>query len=131
LPCHLKLNGMNFLLVYLISSVVTTLAGIGATIIITKSFLFKGLQDLFEPKLHMNVDAHPYLNKLFNCPMCMGFWVGWLFQIIMVTVLQFHVVKVEPVFIMDAVGAFFQGCIVSVLSIITYAIMVTLNYDKE
>ena len=47
-----------------------TLAGVGATLIITQSHLFQPLQKFFNP------ETQPYAAKFFNCPMCMGFWVG-------------------------------------------------------
>ena len=44
-------------------------SGVALTLIITQSYLFKPLRDKIKNK---------HLNKLINCPMCLGFWVGLL-----------------------------------------------------
>ena len=79
---------MDTIIIILFATIFTTLAGAGATFIITKSFLFRPLQRLYDPDYSEHgADIHPKLNKLFNCPLCMGAWVGFLFQlVIMVTV---------------------------------------------
>jgi hypothetical protein len=52
------------------------LGGIGMALIITKSFLFKGIRRCVE---RFN---NKYLIKLFNCMMCMGFWSGAFLSLI-------------------------------------------------
>lgn len=121
---------MDTTLIILFATIFTALAGVGATIIITKSFLFRPLQRMFDPDYHIGADIFPKLNKLFNCPLCMGAWVGFLFQfIIMITVRT--VLHITPLlFYTDIVAIFFQGCIVSILSYITYLVLVKLGHNN-
>lgn len=62
----------------------------GASIIITKSLIFKGFRTLFDVaylRAAIQEGYKPYLtdrirmllNKLFNCPMCVGVWIGFGF----------------------------------------------------
>lgn len=44
-------------------------AGLGATVIITKSWLFEKIRNFAE--------KFEFTGVLFNCPMCMGFWCGF------------------------------------------------------
>jgi hypothetical protein len=67
---------MTQMITFLLAALFVTLAGIGATLIITKSVMFEGLQKFFDPQYNHWVDKHPKLNTLLNCPMCMGFWVS-------------------------------------------------------
>ena len=53
----------------------TLFAMIGITIIITSSEIFRNLRE--------NVAKYStFLGKLIECPMCMGFWVGFFFSLI-------------------------------------------------
>jgi hypothetical protein len=61
----------------------------------------------------------------------MGFWVGWLFQIVMLSFLQISVLKVEPVFVWDSITSFFQGCITSWLSLWAYLTLKKLGFHIE
>jgi hypothetical protein len=123
---------METILIIFLATIFTAFAGVGATIIITKSFLFRPLQRLYDPEFsEMHADVHPKLNKLFNCPLCMGAWVGFVFQLaVMITVrLVLHITPLLNY--TDIVAIFFQGCIVSILSYITYLILVKLGHNNQ
>jgi len=105
----------------LLLSIFTTLAGIGATIVITKAYLFRPLQNRFKNDL---------LYKLFNCPMCMGMWVGFLFQTLIII---FNSTRMDLCPLLaweDSIIIFFQGCITSITSYLVYLIMIKLGHDK-
>lgn len=72
--------------------------GIGATVIITLSRLFRWLQDLA---------------KFFRCPLCVGFWVGFF--------LEAFEQNLELIF--EPFAAFKMGCIVSISSYSWFLLM--------
>lgn len=117
---------MIFLLCVLLVSIMTTIAGVGATLIITKSFIFEWLQHYFDPEYHHWQTDHPYLNKLFNCPTCVGWYVGVLFQfltyLLVSSMLGLHLSTFTI-----AVLLFFQGFITSLFSIYAYLVLVKLG----
>jgi len=105
----------------LLLTIFTTLAGVGATIIVTTSYLFRPLQRFFR---------NEYLYKLFNCPICYGFWQGLAFQTLIII---FDSVRMDlhPWLVWeDLIIIFFQGCITSIASYIVYLIMIKLGHDK-
>lgn len=112
---------MTQMITFLLAALFVTLAGIGATLIITKSVMFEGLQKFFDPQYNHWVDKHPKLNTLLNCPMCMGFWVGNLFQFL---IMLFLGINLNWLYLLPM---FFQGCITSVFSILAYLILVKLG----
>ena len=61
---------MKDLLIFLLSS-------LGATMIITGSFLFKSIREWAAKK-------NKYLGKLFSCTQCMGFWMGAIIKFYMI-----------------------------------------------
>lgn len=85
--------------------VVSVIAGMGATMIITISRLFKPIQSL---------------NKFFKCPMCIGFWVG----------VSIQTINYQPN-IEFITKAFLFGCITSISSYTWYILMKPLinKYD--
>lgn len=52
-----------------------TLGLVGVTVIITAGSIFEGIREKVS-------SFSPALEKLINCPMCTGFWVGLFFGII-------------------------------------------------
>lgn len=48
---------------------------VGVTVIITAGSIFEGLREKI-------ASLSPFLEKLINCPMCTGFWVGLFFGFI-------------------------------------------------
>lgn len=55
--------------------IIFLLSTIGATLIITQSYLFKDFREKIKNK---------YFSKMIKCTQCMGFHIGFLFKIIMV-----------------------------------------------
>lgn len=47
----------------------------GATIVVTKSYIFKPVREFMSKK-------SDYLGELFACPMCMSLWIGLAFLFI-------------------------------------------------
>lgn len=92
------------------------LASVSATLILTKSFLFRWLQNLFTK------ERHPYLNKLFNCPWCLGVWVGSLFRYLMI----FY----NDDLYYTLLNVFYYGLTTSILSLFTYLILLKLDFEK-
>jgi len=108
---------MELLLILFLATVFTTFASIGATIIVTKSYLFRPLQNYFK---------NDYLYKLFNCPLCYSFWQGLVFQLIMMII----ILGMPLTLVATIIIAFFQGCITSIASYLVYLIMIKLGHDK-
>jgi hypothetical protein len=67
------------------------LATAGLSVIVTKSYIFKPMRDVFdigdekriavakgELSLSFSERASTYLHKLLTCPLCFGFWAGML-----------------------------------------------------
>lgn len=79
--------------------VVDVAAGIGATIIVTLSRLFRPLQNL---------------GKFFRCPLCVGFWVGF-------GLLAVNSVKLYGFF--EPFDAFKSGCVISLGSYTWFLLM--------
>ena len=52
----------------------TILAALGATIIITRSWLFEKVRDFFS--------KWEFTGVLFSCMVCMGWWMGLIFSLI-------------------------------------------------
>jgi hypothetical protein len=52
------------------------LSCLGATFIINISYIFRPLREFVESKSKS-------FGKLIKCPMCMGFWIGLLFRVLM------------------------------------------------
>ena len=52
----------------------TILAALGATIIITRSWLFGEIRDFFSTR--------EFTGVLFSCMVCMGWWMGLIFGLI-------------------------------------------------
>ena len=52
----------------------TILAALGATIIITRSWLFEKIRDFFS--------KWAFTGVLFSCMVCMGWWMGLIFGLI-------------------------------------------------
>lgn len=122
-----------FFAILLLTSIVVTFAGIGSTLIITKSFLFRPLQRLFDPDFHMGVDSHPYLCRLFTCPQCMGTWQGFILQLFAVWVI-FNVLPVDvnsATILLAILTIILQGFITSWLSLSAYLILKKLGYKTE
>jgi len=92
-----------------------TFAGIGATMIITESYLFKAIRDAIDPK------RYPYLAKFVKCPMCVGFWVGMIFQTIVYLMIPINLG------LLSIVITFFQGCVTSLFSFIIHIIILKLS----
>ena len=55
--------------------IIFLLSSIGATLIITQSYLFK-------PVREKALKISPVLGKLFKCSMCMGFWISLIIQLV-------------------------------------------------
>jgi hypothetical protein len=112
---------MNTTLLFFFAAIFTTLAGIGATLIITKSVLFQPLQRFFDPAYNHWIKPHPHLNTLVNCPICTGWYVGVLFQFL---IMLFLGINLNWLYLLPM---FFQGCITSVFSILAYLILCKLG----
>jgi len=80
---------------------------IGATIIITQSYIFKGFRNFLSKKSKK-------LGKLFSCPMCMGFWVGNIFFLVKILLSIGNFIPI------DFYNSFLFGCETSLLSYIVY-----------
>ena len=109
------------LLTFLFAAIFTTLAGIGATLILTKFYIFEWLQHAFDPALTHWTGGNKHLNRLLNCPACAGWYVGCLFQFLM---MLFIGINLNWLYLLPM---FFQGCITSLFSIYAYLILVKLG----
>lgn len=65
-------------MIELTSLIFIVLSALGASLIITKSFLFEKIRFAFISK--------EYLFTLVNCPQCMSFWTGLVFAFIMLPI---------------------------------------------
>lgn len=121
---------MENILIILFATILTTLAGVGATIIITKSYLFRPLQRVYDPEFNCGADIHPKLNKLFNCPLCVGAWVGFFLQVVTIVVVK-DLLQIHSWHLTDILPVIYQGFITSICSYITYLVLVALGHGKQ
>ena len=91
------------------------IASAGLSIIVTKSYIFEGLRDLFDWDNAYKVNhifspaAIQKIEKLLNCPLCFGFWAFFI-------VFGISLIPLIGIYIVYALCA-------SILSLITYSII--------
>lgn len=112
---------MHTTTLFALAAIFTTLAGIGATLIVTKSYAFEWLQHAFDPAHTHWTNGNKHLNQLVNCPLCWGWWQGFVFQFL---IMLFLGINLNWLYLLPM---FFQGCITSVFSILAYLMLVKLG----
>jgi len=113
------------ILTIFLAFILTLLASVGATLIITTSYLFRPLQNAFTK------EKHPYLYKLFRCPMCMGVYVGMFLQFIIMLFVRERFAWDYILFnIWDIVPIIFQGFATSIISYLVFLWMLSMEDEN-
>ena len=104
------------------------LSSVGATLIITTSFLFKPIRKFFHIKasdkwkedlyLHSPSLIWIWLDKFISCPQCIGFWVGAIisFYFNPIYILMLEEYSISSKWVSFSISIFLCGCISSIMS---------------